>query len=69
MGETDLTADVDFKQLISSIEKYNLLTAGPINQGMFLKNLGIDLRTKVFLFLQPQTMLITCNFLDVNADL
>ncbi|KAG9471855.1 hypothetical protein GDO78_022504 [Eleutherodactylus coqui] len=47
-GTADLTADVDFSFLKSMIGN-TVASLGPITQQDFLKNMGIDLRMKVFL--------------------
>ncbi|XP_012277477.1 protein arginine methyltransferase NDUFAF7, mitochondrial [Orussus abietinus] len=49
-GSADLTADVDFSLLRKIAQKNErLITFGPVNQGNFLKELGIDIRLNVLL--------------------
>lgn len=43
-GEADLTAHVDFAALARAAESVGVATHGPLEQGQFLKALGIDLR-------------------------
>ncbi|HEU0117405.1 MAG TPA: SAM-dependent methyltransferase, partial [Alphaproteobacteria bacterium] len=43
-GEVDITAHVDFGILKTVAEGQNVKIAGPIGQGEFLNNLGIELR-------------------------
>lgn len=49
-GNADLTADVDFKN-IKSICEHNdkLITFGPIDQGVFLKNMEAEARLEILL--------------------
>lgn len=44
IGETDLTALVDFKALKAVACSAGLGTSGPLGQGEFLKNMGLELR-------------------------
>lgn len=49
-GSADLTADVDFSLIKKTAEKDNkAICFGPINQGLFLKKLGIDVRLQILL--------------------
>lgn len=49
-GTADLTADVDFSQIKKIATKNNrLVTFGPINQEIFLKQLGIEVRLQKLL--------------------
>jgi SAM-dependent MidA family methyltransferase len=43
-GETDLTAHVDFQALAQGAESMGARITGPVEQGTFLRNLGIDKR-------------------------
>lgn len=43
-GTADLTADVDFSALKWAIGNSSVLAYGTVNQGSFLKEMGIDLR-------------------------
>ena len=43
-GETDITADVDFRTLCELAKAQKLDTFGPVPQGLFLKRLGIEAR-------------------------
>jgi NADH dehydrogenase [ubiquinone] 1 alpha subcomplex assembly factor 7 len=43
-GEQDLTADVNFQELVEIGKKDGLNISGPVSQGNFLKNLGIEQR-------------------------
>ena len=45
-GESDLTAHVDFAAMARSASAGGAAVYGPIDQGDFLKAIGIDLRTK-----------------------
>ena len=44
MGETDLSADVDFDRLTNSAEAAGASVSGPIGQGALLRSLGIEAR-------------------------
>lgn len=46
-GQVDLTAHVDFFELSSCAKKYDLLVAGPNDQGTWLSGLGIDQRAQI----------------------
>ncbi|PZQ43883.1 MAG: SAM-dependent methyltransferase [Micavibrio aeruginosavorus] len=48
-GESDLTAHVDFENVARLARVDNLYVHGPIEQGTFLMNLGIDMRAKMLL--------------------
>jgi SAM-dependent MidA family methyltransferase len=43
-GTVDLTAHVDFKALAQAAESMDAVTHGPIEQGIFLRRLGIETR-------------------------
>ncbi|MGZ8300856.1 MAG: SAM-dependent methyltransferase, partial [Rhodoplanes sp.] len=43
-GEADLTAHVDFAALRADAEAAGVRVQGPIEQGLFLRRLGIDMR-------------------------
>ena len=45
-GTADLTAHVDFEQLAGAFRRGGAATHGPVDQGRFLSNLGIDMRLK-----------------------
>jgi len=45
IGEVDLTAHVDFQALALAAESMGARVSGPIEQGHFLRNLGIEKRT------------------------
>ncbi|MCD8497470.1 MAG: SAM-dependent methyltransferase [Alphaproteobacteria bacterium] len=45
VGEADLTAHVDFQALTRAGEAAGMQTYGPVDQGVFLKNLGIGVRS------------------------
>ncbi|XP_033221603.1 protein arginine methyltransferase NDUFAF7 homolog, mitochondrial [Belonocnema kinseyi] len=54
-GSADLTADVDFSLIKRTVTKNNrLITFGPVNQGDFLKQLGIDVRLESLLKNAPE---------------
>jgi NADH dehydrogenase [ubiquinone] 1 alpha subcomplex assembly factor 7 len=46
-GQFDLTAHVDFQAMAEAAESMDATTHGPIDQGEFLRRLGIETRTKV----------------------
>lgn len=49
-GTADLTADVDFKNIKSICEHGDkLITFGPIDQGVFLKNMEAEARLEILL--------------------
>src|SRR5262249_27849743 len=43
-GDVDLTAHVDFQALATAAESMGAQVSGPVEQGKFLRNLGIDKR-------------------------
>ena len=45
-GECDLTAHVDFAAMARSAAATGAAVYGPIDQGDFLRGIGVDLRTK-----------------------
>jgi NADH dehydrogenase [ubiquinone] 1 alpha subcomplex assembly factor 7 len=45
-GEADLTAQVDFAALAVTAERQGAATQGPITQGAFLRNIGIERRAE-----------------------
>ena len=45
-GEIDLTSRVDFGPIIKALQAGGCTVAGPIPQGDYLRNLGIELRTE-----------------------
>lgn len=48
-GEADLTAHVNFVALKNLAHKYGLVSYGPIEQGKFLKSLGIERRAELLI--------------------
>ena len=46
LGEIDLTSRVDFGPIIKALQAGGCTVAGPIPQGDYLRNLGIELRTE-----------------------
>ena len=48
-GDSDLTAHVDFAAMARSARATGALVYGPIDQGDFLRAIGIDLRTKALI--------------------
>lgn len=48
-GSADLTCDVDFKELKRVAEKNDLITFGPVDQGLFLKRMGGEVRLEALL--------------------
>ncbi|XP_076042623.1 protein arginine methyltransferase NDUFAF7, mitochondrial [Oratosquilla oratoria] len=69
-GSADLTADVDFSYLKQQVED-KLTTYGPVPQGFFLKNMGIELRLTQLLkncpYDQQKNLISSYNML-VDAD-
>lgn len=54
-GSADLTADVDFSLIQRIVTRNNrLITFGPVNQGDFLRQLGIDVRLESLLKNAPE---------------
>ncbi len=53
-GEVDLTAHVDFRALATAAESMGAVIAGPIEQGEFLRNLGIERRAATLRALAPR---------------
>lgn len=49
-GTADLTADVDFSYL-RRMAQGKVASLGPVEQRTFLKNMGIDVRLKVMVYL------------------
>ncbi|MCB1652142.1 MAG: SAM-dependent methyltransferase [Alphaproteobacteria bacterium] len=49
IGEADLTSHVDFEALVHAAQGMDLNVCGPIGQGTFLRNLGINLRARMLL--------------------
>ncbi|HEX2528747.1 MAG TPA: SAM-dependent methyltransferase [Geminicoccus sp.] len=45
-GEIDLTSRVDFNPIVRALQAAGCTVAGPITQGEFLRNLGIEVRTE-----------------------
>jgi NADH dehydrogenase [ubiquinone] 1 alpha subcomplex assembly factor 7 len=43
-GEADLTAQVDFAAIMTWAQRHGVVTHGPVNQGEFLRRLGIEQR-------------------------
>lgn len=49
-GNADLTADVDFANMKRILELDDrLITVGPVEQGIFLKNMGAETRLQILL--------------------
>lgn len=48
-GSADLTCDVDFKEIKRVAEKNGLITFGPVDQGLFLKRMGGEVRLEALL--------------------
>lgn len=48
-GSADLTCDVDFKQIKQVAEQNGLITFGPVDQGVFLKKMGGEVRLEALL--------------------
>ena len=46
LGETDLTAHVDFEALAAAVEEEGARSHGPVAQGTFLRRLGIETRAQ-----------------------
>ncbi len=46
-GHADLSAHVNFKKLIDIVEKTGIKSLGPIHQGKFLNNMGIEERVSM----------------------
>lgn len=44
-GEADITAHVDFQALVEAAQAAGARTLGPVTQGRFLRQLGLDVRT------------------------
>ncbi|MBV9290539.1 MAG: SAM-dependent methyltransferase, partial [Hyphomicrobiales bacterium] len=53
-GDCDLTAHVDFAAMARSAKATGALVYGPIDQGDFLRAIGIDLRTKALIERAPE---------------
>ncbi|MDC0191567.1 SAM-dependent methyltransferase, partial [Rhodospirillales bacterium] len=45
-GSTDLTAHVDFEAIKQAAEKKGVRVSGPVNQGTFLRRIGIEKRAE-----------------------
>lgn len=52
-GQCDLTAHVDFGALARSANAAGLKVAGPVTQGSFLRQLGLDVRTATLMRANP----------------
>lgn len=52
-GEADLTAHVDFARIAQLADAANLTVHGPINQGAFLRALGIEVRAEALTRANP----------------
>jgi SAM-dependent MidA family methyltransferase len=52
-GQVDLTAHVDFQAVGSSAESMGARIHGPIEQAKFLRNLGVEQRTKMLMAAAP----------------
>lgn len=49
-GSADLTSDVDFRQMQQScLASERLITFGPVEQGIFIKRMGGDVRLEVLI--------------------
>jgi NADH dehydrogenase [ubiquinone] 1 alpha subcomplex assembly factor 7 len=48
-GEADLTAHVDFGAIVKAARESNLESYGPIEQGLFLRNLGLQVRAEMLI--------------------
>ena len=54
VGDSDLTAHVDFTPLADAARQAGLHVFGPVGQGQMLRALGIDARTAQLSRTQPQ---------------
>lgn len=53
-GEQDLTAHVDFEALRGAVEDITVEVAGPVEQGDFLRAIGIEARTEALIAANPE---------------
>ena len=53
-GNSDLSSKVDFSTLSNVAKELNANVHGPINQNLFLKNLGIELRCEQLIKQNPE---------------
>tara|TARA_B100000029_G_C17499309_1_gene932110 strand:+ start:331 stop:1395 length:1065 start_codon:yes stop_codon:yes gene_type:complete len=69
-GQIDISVKVDFEKLSEVAKENGAMVSGPISQKQFLKNLGIEQRTKILINNNPQLrdkLIIDLNRL-VNTD-